>query len=53
MARKSTNIYTVYWNVLGHSVGGTVLICPRSGDYKFDGFWQIDDDDMLNDVQRN
>ena len=27
MARKSTNIYTVYWNVLGHSVRSTVLIC--------------------------
>ena len=33
MARKSTNLCTVYWNVLGHSVHSTDLIC-RSGDYK-------------------
>lgn len=30
---KSTNLCTVYWNVLGHSVHSTDLIC-RSGDYK-------------------
>ena len=33
MDRKSTNLCTVYWNVLGHSVHSTDLIC-RSGDYK-------------------
>ncbi|GHO33480.1 hypothetical protein MY014_41240 [Escherichia coli] len=33
MARKSTNLCTVYWNVLVHSVHSTDLIY-RSGDYK-------------------
>ncbi len=33
MDRKSKNLCTVYWNVLGHSVHSTDLIC-RSGDYK-------------------
>ena len=33
MDRKSTNLGTVYWNVLGDNVHSTDLI-GRSGDYK-------------------